>query len=140
VDELQQSQADWILQLKLAGGKYMSMQRRSQQRGISFIGLVFVASVLAMAGVVAAQVFPTALEFMAIQRVAQKVATEGQTPAEIRMAFDKASQIDDIKSVHGKDLEITKEGDKIVVAFSYEREIHLAGPAFLTLKYEGRSK
>ena len=118
----------------------MSVQRKSRQRGISFIGLVFVASILAMAGVVAAQVFPTALEYMAVQRVAQKVATEGQTAAEIRMAFDKASQIDDIKSIHGKDLEISKEGDKIVVAFSYEREIHLAGPAFLTLKYEGRSK
>jgi hypothetical protein len=118
----------------------MVVQHKSTQRGISFIGLLFVAAVLAMAGVVAAQVFPTALEFMAIQKAAQKAALEGQTPVEIRMIFDKASVIDDIKSISGKDLDISKQGDKVVVAFSYEREIHLAGPAFLTMKYEGRSK
>jgi hypothetical protein len=118
----------------------MSVQLKSKQRGISFIGLVFVGSVVAMAGVVAAQVFPTAIEFMAVQKAAQKAATEGQTPAEIRTVFDKASVINDIKSISGKDLDISKQGDKVVVAFSYEREIHLAGPAFLVMKYEGRSK
>jgi hypothetical protein len=118
----------------------MSVQLKSKQRGISFIGLLFVGSVVAMAGVVAAQVFPTAMEFMAVQKAAQKAATDGQTPAEIRMVFDKASTINDIKSISGKDLDISKQGDKVVVAFSYEREIHLAGPAFLVMKYEGRSK
>lgn len=118
----------------------MAAQRKSRQRGISFIGLIFVAGVLGCAGVIAAQVFPTALEFMNVQKAVQKAATDGQTPAEIRMVFDKASSIDDIKSISGKDLDISKQGDKVVVAFSYEREIHLVGPAFLTLKYEGRSK
>jgi Domain of unknown function (DUF4845) len=118
----------------------MSVQRKSRQRGISFIGLVVFASLLAMAGVVAAQIFPTVIEFYAIQKAAQKSANEGQTPAEIRMVFDKASAIDDIKSVTPKDLDISKQGDKVVVAFAYQREIHLVGPAFLTLKYEGRSK
>ena len=118
----------------------MSVQLKSKQRGISFIGLLFVGAVVAMAGVVAAQVFPTAIEFMAVQKAAQKAATDGQTPAEIRMVFDKASTINDIKSISGKDLYISKQGDKVVVAFSYEREIHLAGPAFLVMKYEGRSK
>ena len=118
----------------------MSFQSKSRQRGISFVGLVFVASLIAMAAVVLAQIFPTAIEFMAVQKAAQKAALDGQTPAEIRMVFDKACTIDDIKSLSGKDLDISKEGDKVVVAFAYEREIHLVGPAFLTLKYEGRSK
>ena len=118
----------------------MSVSRKSRQRGISFIGLVFFASIVAMAGVVAAQVFPTVLEFMAVQKAAQKAANEGQTPAEIRSIFDKATAIDDIKSINAKELDITKQGDKAVVAYSYKREIHLFGPAFLTLKYEGRSK
>ncbi|MCX7241482.1 MAG: DUF4845 domain-containing protein [Burkholderiales bacterium] len=117
----------------------MALQRRSRQRGISFIGLVFTASVLAMAGVVAAQVFPTALEFMAVSKAVTKAA-EGTTVAEVRSIFDKACAIDDIKSISGKDIVVTKESDKVVVSFEYEREIHLVGPAFLTLKYAGRSK
>ena len=117
----------------------MAVQRKSKQRGISFIGLVFVGSLLAMTGVVAAQVFPTFLEYQSITRAVNK-AREGQTVAEARMIFDKAAQIDDIKSISGKDIDVTKEGDKVVVSFAYEREIHLAGPAYLTLKYAGRSK
>ena len=116
----------------------MTKQLRSKQRGISFIGLVFVGAILAMSGVVAAQVFPTALEFMAVQK-AVNVAKNGNTVQEVQAMFDKAAAVDDIKSIDGKDLTVTKEGDKVVVSFAYEREIHLAGPAFLTLKYIGRS-
>ena len=115
------------------------MQLRSRQRGISFFGLIFVGALLAMAGVVAAQIFPTYVEYQAISKAANK-AKEGATPAEVRTIFDKQSMVDDFKSVTGKDLEVTKEGDKVVVSFAYQREIHLAGPAWLTLKYAGRSK
>lgn len=117
----------------------MTLQRKSKQRGISFLGLVIVASLLAMAGVVAAQIVPTLLEYQAISRAADR-AKLGQTVAEARTIFDKATSIDDIKSISGKDLDITKEGEKVVVSFAYQREIHLTGPAYLTLKYSGRSK
>ena len=117
----------------------MTMQLRSRQRGISFFGLVFVGALLAMAGVVAAQIFPTYVEYQAISKAANK-AKEGATPAEVRTIFDKQSMVDDFKSVTGKDIEVTKEGDKVVVSFAYQREIHLVGPAWLTLKYAGRSK
>ena len=117
----------------------MTLQLRSRQRGISFIGLLFVGAVLAMAGVVAAQVFPTAVEFMAVQKAVNR-AKEGSTVPEVQTIFERASAVDDIKSISAKDLIVTKEGDKVVVSFAYEKEIHLAGPAFLTLKYAGRSK
>ena len=110
-----------------------------QQHGISFIGLLFVGGVLAVASVLIVQVVPTLIEFQAITKAASK-ATEGGTVAEIRAIFDKAAAVDDIKSISGKDLEVTKEGDKTVVSFAYTREIHLAGPAYLLLKYNSRSK
>ena len=112
---------------------------KHQQRGISFIGLLFVGGVLACAGVLAAQVLPTLIELQAITKAANK-AKDGSTVAEVKSIFDKAAQIDDIKSISGKDLGVTKEGDKTVVAFAYTREIHMAGPAYLLLKYNGRSK
>lgn len=117
----------------------MTVQLRSRQRGISFIGLIVVGSLLAMAGVVAAQIFPTFVEYQSIQKAVNK-AKEGNTPAEVRVIFDKQAAVDDFKSVSGKDLVVTKEGDKVVVSFEYQREIHLTGPAWLTLKYAGRSK
>ncbi|PQA79032.1 DUF4845 domain-containing protein [Rhodoferax sp. TS-BS-61-7] len=117
----------------------MTVQTKSKQRGISFIGLIFVGGVLAMAGVVAAQVFPTVLEFMAVQKAVQRAAA-GQSVVEVRSLFDKQTEVDAISSITGKDLEVGKQGDKVVVKFAYQREIHLVGPAFLTLKYTGQSK
>ncbi len=114
-------------------------QLKSRQRGISFFGLIFVAVVLGSVGVIAAQVFPTFLEFQAVGKAAKK-ASLGTTVVEVRSLFDKAASIDDIKTISSKDIEVTKEGETIVVSFAYEREIHLVGPAFLTLKYAGKSK
>jgi hypothetical protein len=113
-------------------------QSRSRQAGISFIGLLFVVGVLACAGVVAAQVFPTVVEYQAILKAAQKAST-GATVAEVRQLFDKSADIDNIKSISGKDIEITKDGDKVIVSFAYNKEIHLAGPGFLVIKYAGAS-
>lgn len=113
---------------------------KSQQRGLSLIGLLFVGGVLAFCGVIAAQVVPTAIEYQAILKATNKVAAQGGTVVEIRNNFDKAQAIDDFKAIAGKDLEVTKNGDKVVVSFSYQKEIHLGGPAYLTLKYAGSSK
>jgi Domain of unknown function (DUF4845) len=110
---------------------------KSKQRGISFMGLLFVGIVLAFAGVIGAQVAPTLIEFQAIRKAANKAANEGATPPEVRRIFDAAGAIDDFKAVTGKDLDITKVGDKVVVAFAYNKEIHLGGPAYLLLKYAG---
>jgi Tfp pilus assembly major pilin PilA len=117
----------------------MTVQSKSKQRGITFLGLVFVGAVVGISGVIAAQVFPTVLEYQMVAKAVNK-AQEGNSVVEIRTIFDKAASIDAISSVSGKDLEITKEGDKVVVRFAYEREMHLVGPAWLTLKYAGRSK
>ena len=112
---------------------------KHHQRGISLIGLLFVGGVLACAGLLFAQVLPTLLEYQAINKAVNK-AKEGGTVAEVRAIFDRAAAIDDMSSISGKDLDVSKEGDKTVVAFAYTREIHMAGPAFLLLKYNGRSK
>jgi beta-lactam-binding protein with PASTA domain len=117
----------------------MELTSKARQSGISFIGLLFVVGVLACLGVVGAQVFPTVVEYQAILKAAQK-ASEGNTVADVRNIYQKAADVDDIKSVGPKDIEITKEGDKVVVSFAYNKEIHLFGPAFLLIKYAGRSK
>ncbi len=117
----------------------MKLGQKSSQSGISFVGLLFVVGVLACLGVLGAQAFPTVVEYQAVVKAVQK-ASAGGTVAEVKQIFDKASQIDDIKSITAKDLDITKNGDKVVVKFAYNKEIHMFGPAFLLLKYAGQSK
>lgn len=114
------------------------MQLRRQQRGLTFIGLLFVGALVAFTGVIVAQIIPTYIEYLAVDKAVKKSAG-GSTVAEIRATFDKAAQIDDINSVTGKDLDVTKRGDKVVVRYAYTREIHIGGPAYIVMKYEGDS-
>jgi hypothetical protein len=112
---------------------------RQKQRGITFLGLIVVGGILVFGAIVGMQVFPTYIEFLAIQKAAKK-ASAGNTVPEVRSIFDKAAQIDTINSIAGKDLEVGKQGDKVVVSFAYQREIHLGGPAYLVMKYQGSSR
>ena len=38
-------------------------------------------------------------------------------------------------SISGKDLEISKENDRVVIRFAYDKEIELVGPVYLLIKY-----
>jgi sensor histidine kinase regulating citrate/malate metabolism len=117
----------------------MGQVRKTRQTGISFFGLLFVIVVLVSVGLLGAQAFPTVLEYQAALKAVNKAAA-GNTVPEVRTIFDKAAQIDDIRSITGKDLAITKNGDKVVVSFAYDKEIHMFGPAYLLLKYQGQSR
>lgn len=117
----------------------MAFALKSKQLGLSFFGLIFVVGALAALAVLGAQAFPTVVEYQAILKAARK-ASGGGTVVEVRQIFDRAADIDDIKSISGKDLDISKDGDKVVVKFAYNREIHMFGPAYLLLKYAGQGQ
>ena len=117
----------------------MKRSSRARQAGISFFGLVIVLAVLAAVGVLLAQAIPTVLEFQAVVKAMNR-AKDGSNPAEVRAAFDRSRDVDDITSVSGKDLEIAQQEGRMVVKIAYNKEIHMFGPAFLLLKYAYTAK
>lgn len=119
-----------------------TLSTRSQQRGVTLLGLVFWAVVVAFTALIVMKVLPTVNEFYTIQRAVNKVAKEGGTTVpEIRNAFERQKQIEySISSISASDLEITKVNDKIVLRFAYNKEIELFDPVFLLIKYHGESK
>lgn len=111
----------------------------ASQRGISFIGLLFLGVVLAFVAIVGAKVVPTASEYMSIVKAAKKAAGDGDTVPAVRASFDRTASVDYITSITGNDLDVTKVNDKVVVRFAYDKEIPLFGPAYLLIKYRGSS-
>ena len=113
-----------------------------RQRGVTLFGLMFWAVLIGFGALVTMRVLPTINEYYTIQRAVEKIAKEGGTTVpEIRNAFEKQKQIEySINSIEGKDLKITKENEKVVVSFAYDKEIELMAPVYLLSKYEGRSK
>jgi uncharacterized membrane protein YhiD involved in acid resistance len=116
------------------------VRNRRGQRGITLFGLLFWAIVVGFFALVGMRVLPTLNEYFTIKRAINKITTEGATVPEIRAAFQRQQDVEySISSISAKDLNITKENDKIVVSFAYDKEIELMKPVYLLIKFEGRS-
>lgn len=115
---------------------------QSRQRGLTLFGLMFWAIVIGFLAYVLVRVLPTLNEYVTIQRAVEKIAAaQPATVAEARQAFDRQRDLEyAISAITSKDLQVTKENDKVVIGFAYNKEIPIYGPVFILIKYEGRSK
>jgi hypothetical protein len=112
----------------------------NKQQGASFLGFLVIGAMVIGVVLLALQVFPSFNEYLAIQRAVKKVAGEGgASPAEIRNKFDKSAAIDDIVSIKGADLDVTKDNADVVISYRYEKKLNLFGPVSLVIDYQGKS-
>ncbi len=128
--------------MALSAAELVSSARARRQRGVTLIGLLFWAVVVSTVGLIALKVLPSLNEYFTIQRAVNKLASNspGSVP-EIRNAFERQKDIEySISSISGKDLEITKENERLVIRFAYDKEIPLVEPVYLLIKFQGRSK
>lgn len=116
--------------------------RRQHQRGITLFGLMFWAVLIGFVAYLVVRVFPTVNEWLTIQRTIEQIAkNQPPTVAEARQAFDRQRDIEySITAITGKDITVTKENDRVVIGYAYDKLVPIYGPVFLLIKYEGRSK
>ena len=116
-------------------------QARSQQRGVTLFGLLFWAALIGFTAYVMVRVLPTVNEYLTIKKAINQIASsQPATVAEARASFERQKEVEySITAVSGKDLVITKENDKVVISFKYDKEVPIYDPVFLVIKYEGRS-
>ena len=121
--------------------KYRSVAA-ARQRGLTLIGLLFWGILVAMLALVVIRVLPTINEFTTIQRAVKKIAQDNPTTVpQVRAAFDRQKNIEySISSIGGQDLQVTKENDKMVIRFEYNKEVPLVEPVFLLIKYSGEGR
>jgi hypothetical protein len=115
---------------------------RKYQRGIGLGGLLIGAVILIVLALVGFKVGPAYSEYFTIKKAVVAVAQEkqGATVGDIRKAYDARSAIDDLGAVKASDLEITKEGNEVVIAFGYRKEVPLFKNVGLYFDFAGQSK
>jgi type II secretory pathway pseudopilin PulG len=115
------------------------MQRRSkyQQRGVSLVGLIVILAIIGMIAVLGMKVVPTVVEYNSIKKAIVSAKAAGSTVREIQMAFDRQADVGYIDSIHGKDLDIGKDGDRVEVSFAYQKKIPLFSSVSLVIDYSG---
>ena len=113
---------------------------RMRQHGLSLIGVLFIGLIVVVLLLLGAKLVPAVVEYIAIERAVQKIKNEGNTVGEIRSAFERHATIDDIKSISSKDLDITKEGDKVVISYAYTYNIPLMDNVRLVIDFSGTTR
>ena len=107
------------------------------ERGVSLTGLIAVLVVLGIAAVFALKLFPAYLEYNTIKDAVAKAKEAGGTPREMQAAFERNAGINDVKSVRGRDLVITRDSGEPEISFAYEKRIPLAGNVSLVIDFAG---
>jgi Tfp pilus assembly major pilin PilA len=99
----------------------------NNQRGITLIGMLIAGIVIVFVAIGGLKIAPAYIEYFKVKKaiVAVAQATGGGTVGQVREAYDRRAAIDDIEVVHARDLEVTKEGNELVVSFAYEKRINL---------------
>ncbi len=100
------------------------MGHRHGQRGLTLMGLIIVLFIVIFVAMLGFKLIPAYIDFYTAKKAINAVARQGSSVAEIRRSFDLRSAIDDVK-VRASDLEITKEGNEMVVGFAYRKEVPL---------------
>lgn len=110
----------------------------NKQRGMGMLGVLIIV-VLVVAGVIVSmKAIPAYLEFFAVKRAvsALKSEADGVSVKAIKDKFDSRAIIDDIKSITANDLEISKEGGKVVVSVEYQKVVPLFANVSLLLDFQ----
>ena len=116
---------------------------KNRQLGVSLSGLLVSSVILALLALGGMKLAPEYIEYFQIRKVLKVISNDQgakSSVADIRKAFDRQASVDNINAVNAQDLEITKEGGQIVIAFSYERRIPLFANISLLIEFEGSSK
>jgi hypothetical protein len=67
------------------------------------------------------------------------VSSSGRTVPEIRASFAKYMDVEHVSTITPADLDISKEGNDVVIAFAYEKRIPLFYNVSLLIDFEGSS-
>jgi hypothetical protein len=101
------------------------------QRGVTFVGMVFIAGLIVFGAIIALKLVPAYIEYATVvnhlREIARSPDARGASPKEIQMMFNKRAQIDAIDVVKGDDIEVDKEGDQVILRTAYSTKIKLFG-------------
>ncbi|MGZ5033549.1 MAG: DUF4845 domain-containing protein [Usitatibacter sp.] len=97
-----------------------------KQHGVSLMGTIVLLAILGFVAIMAAKLLPAYAEYYSVKKIFATMEQSGTmkgTVREIRYQYEKLNGIEDVKSVRGEDLEVTKEGGEAVVSATWSVKI-----------------
>lgn len=113
-----------------------------RQSGVSLSGLLVIAVLLIVVALLGLKLAPAYMEFNTIKKTVLAVSQEQRAASvvDIRRAYDRRAAVDGIETISGADLEVTKEGGELLIAFAYRKEVPLFMNIGIYIEFAGNSK
>jgi hypothetical protein len=113
------------------------------QRGLSLSGLLVGSVIVVVAALLLLKLLPHYMEYWKVQKAFKEIAmspeSRGVSPREIQTAFARRLVVEDFKAVKPEDLEVSKDGDSIVVSASWSVKVPLFANISAWIDFEARS-
>jgi Domain of unknown function (DUF4845) len=108
---------------------------------MSGIGILLILILVVFAALIGMKVTPAYIEYFGIKKVIAAMVNDGELHAasvvDIRRSFEKRQAIEDFTAIGPQDLEISKDGDQLVLSFAYEKRIPLFYNISLLIDFSG---
>jgi hypothetical protein len=115
----------------------------NKQRGLTLTGLIITAAVVVFFALIGFKLMPSYIEYLTIERIVKDLGhsadLRGGTVKDIQAAFDRRAVIDNITSIQGKDLEVTKLGDGFEIRANWATRVPLFGNISACLDFDAKN-
>ncbi len=102
-----------------------------RQRGVTLGGFIAWATVAMVVVVIGTKMLPSYLEYWKVQSILGKLAKDpelrGASLGDIRASFVKQTMVQDVKAISADDVELTKEGNGIVLSATWYSKVPIMG-------------
>ncbi len=100
-----------------------------RQNGVGMFGMIFIILMIIFVAILLMRVAPVYIEYFSIQKVFAAMKNDPEvdtmTIKQVRNSFDRRATIDDIKSITGEDLEVTKNAGQTLIEANYSKKVPL---------------
>ncbi len=117
---------------------------RQRQKGVTFIGWLFLLAPLALLIYILIRLTPVYLNYFAVSKALTQVASEGKgegpvNATEVRSALQRRFDVDGINYPEVKIITVTREGDKSVLEANYEDEVKVFAGISLLVHFDKKA-
>jgi Domain of unknown function (DUF4845) len=117
---------------------------RSRQRGVTFLGWVFLLAPLALVLYCGVRLTPIYLNYLSISKAIELTAKEADTgninPAVIRVALDKRLDVEGVSGFSAADVKIERDGEGWVMIAGYEDVFPVVANVSMLVQFDKRVK
>ncbi len=121
------------------GDRVMQPSMRQRQRGVTFIGLLFILALVGVIVYAGIRLVPVYLTYMQVAKTMDATAAElkdAPDPGNIRRSLERHWQIEDITAVDFKQIEVTKDDSGVVMHVAYDESVPYIANVSLSVHFE----